>query len=69
MIYIYFKRGFISNEQFSKDLVIIINIENLNSTHAETFDVILEEMILIFHFPLNMKDILKQRKNIMYPFL
>ena len=59
MIYIYFKRGFISNEQFSKDLVIIINIENLNSTHAETFDVILEEMILIFHFPLNMKDILK----------
>ena len=43
-IYIYFKRGLMSNEQFGKNVTIIINIENLNSNNNETFDFTLEEM-------------------------
>ena len=51
MIYIYFKRGLMSNEQFGKDLAIIINIENLKSDKAETFDVTLEEMNFDISYP------------------
>ena len=43
-IYIYFKRGLMSNEQFGKNLTLIINIENLKSTKNESFDLTLEEM-------------------------
>ena len=43
-INIYFKRGLMSNEQFGKNVVIIINIENLNKPQNLTFDFTVEEM-------------------------
>ena len=43
-IIIYFKRGLMSNEQFGKNVTIIINIENLGSKENKTFDMIIEEM-------------------------
>ena len=43
-IYIYFKRGLMSNEQFGKDLTLRINIENLNSEKEEKFGFVVEEM-------------------------
>ena len=43
-IYIYFKRGLMSNEQFGKNLALNINIENLKSKKNETFYMTVEEM-------------------------
>ena len=43
-IYIYFKRGLMSNEQFGKNLALNINIENLESQKEEVFKLIVEEM-------------------------
>ena len=43
-INIYFKRGLMSNEQFGKNVTLIINIENLNSEKDEPFDMTIEEL-------------------------
>ena len=43
-ITIYFKRGLMSNEQFGKDMNLIINIEGLNSQKNETFKIIVEAL-------------------------
>ena len=43
-INIYFKRGLMSNEQFGKNVVIIINIENFKKNQSLTFDFTVEEM-------------------------
>ena len=43
-IIIYFKRGLNSNEQFGKDVTVIINIENLKSRGNESFTFILDEL-------------------------
>ena len=50
-INIYFKRGLMSNEQFGKDVIIIINIENLNSHNGEKFNFSLEEMKFDISYP------------------
>ena len=50
-ITIYFKRGLMSNEQFGKDAVIIVNIENLDSHAAENFEVTLEDMNFDLSYP------------------
>ena len=43
-ITIYFKRGLMSNEQFGKDMNLIINIEGLPSQKNETFKIIVESL-------------------------
>ena len=40
-----------SNEQFGKDAVIIVNIENLDSHAAENFEVTLEDMNFDLSYP------------------
>ena len=40
-----------SNEQFGKDVIIIINIENLNSHNGEKFNFSLEEMKFDISYP------------------
>ena len=50
-VYIPFKRGLYSNEQFGKDILIMINIENLDSHQNETFNLILEDMTFDISYP------------------
>ena len=50
-VYIYFKRGLMSNEQFGKDIRIMINIENLSSHKDETFGFTLEDMTFDISYP------------------
>jgi len=50
-IYIYFRRGLMSNEQFGKDLNLEINIENISTKNDIKLNILLEEMKYDISYP------------------